>query len=648
MSALPALESTLLRTDRRRRLVRAWTGAWWGLLAGAGIGSVGVGLWKLASLPPSSVRWLWAAAALAPAAGAVIYGWRKSSRLVTARWLDEKHGLQQRLATALDLSERAASRGSGTGAWQPLVVRDAEAAAAGIQLAKIVPFKIPSTASWAVGAWLVILALTFAPAYQTPTQRQAKKDAGLIKDAGKELAGLVKRQLEQRPPVMEAPRRVLAETGELAARLSTAKLTREDALKDLAKVTDDVNREAAGLQRNPALKKMAEAARSGDKGSETGGSTEQKKMEALSQKLGEMASQPDALQGLKKDMEKLQEAAKGVSGDNTPSAAEQREKLAQQASRLAQKAASMGAPMPSLEAAAQALSAAQVENFLKDLKTADMDLNKMAAMSQALAEMKKQASETVGKDLAEQLKNGQVEAAVRSLEAIRKELTQGRMTPQHAAEVSKALAPAKPYGKVPEKLQKALDQMKDGKPGDGEKALAEAQKELKELMDQLADAQAMEAAMASLQQAQMSIGNGMLWSDCNKPGGVPGSGSKNKGGKGVGTWASSSAWSLPDQIDDLWDNSGVKRPDQAGKGQTDRDSNLPQGLVPTKIKGSMQPGAAMPSVTIKGLSLKGTSKVTYSEAVAAAQVDAQAALSQDQVPKAYQNSVRDYFDDFKK
>lgn len=648
MSAFPALESTLLRTDRRRRLVRAWTGAWRGLLAGAGIGAVGVGLWKLASIPPSSVQFLWAAAGLAPVAGAFVYGWRRSSPLVTARWLDEKHGLQQRLATALDLSERTALTGSTRGAWQPLVMRDAEAAASGIQLAKILPFKIPSTASWAIGAWVVILAFAFVPSYQTPSQRQAKKDAGLIKDAGRELAGLIKRQLEQRPPVMEAPRRVLAETGELAAKLSTAKLTREDALKDLAKVTDDVHREAAGLQRNPALKKMAEAAQSSDKGSEAGGSTEQKKMEELSQKLGEMASKPDALQGLKKDMEKLQEAAKGISGDNTPAASEQREKLARQASQLAQKAASMGAPIPSLEAAAQALSAAQIENFLKDLKTADMDLNKMAAMAQALAEMKKHASETVGKDLAEQLKNGQVEAAVQSLEGIRKELAQGRMTPQNAAELSKALAPAKAYGKVPEKLQKALDQMKEGQPGNGEKALAEAQKELKDLMDQLADAQAMEAAMASLQQAQMSIGNGMLWSDCNKPGGIPRSSSKSKGGKGVGTWASSSAWSLPDQIDDLWDNSDVKRPDQAGKGQTDRDSNLPQGLVPTKIKGSMLPGGAMPSVTIKGLSLKGTSKVSYSEAVTAAQVDAQAALNQDQVPKAYQNSVRDYFDDFKK
>ena len=56
----------------------------------------------------------------------------------------------------------------------------------------------------------------------------------------------------------------------------------------------------------------------------------------------------------------------------------------------------------------------------------------------------------------------------------------------------------------------------------------------------------------------------------------------------------------------------------------------------------------MPSITLKGVSIKGQSKVSYTEAVASAQSDAQAALSQEQVPKAYQNSVRDYFDDLKK
>ena len=56
----------------------------------------------------------------------------------------------------------------------------------------------------------------------------------------------------------------------------------------------------------------------------------------------------------------------------------------------------------------------------------------------------------------------------------------------------------------------------------------------------------------------------------------------------------------------------------------------------------------MPSITLKGVSVKGTSNVKFEEAVTSAQQDAQSALSQDQVPRAYQNAVRDYFDDLKK
>jgi hypothetical protein len=48
------------------------------------------------------------------------------------------------------------------------------------------------------------------------------------------------------------------------------------------------------------------------------------------------------------------------------------------------------------------------------------------------------------------------------------------------------------------------------------------------------------------------------------------------------------------------------------------------------------------------VSIKGTSKVSYQEAATAAQSDAQSALSQDKVPRAYQGAVRDYFDDIKK
>jgi hypothetical protein len=56
----------------------------------------------------------------------------------------------------------------------------------------------------------------------------------------------------------------------------------------------------------------------------------------------------------------------------------------------------------------------------------------------------------------------------------------------------------------------------------------------------------------------------------------------------------------------------------------------------------------MPSITLKGVSIKGQSKVDYTESVAAAQSDAQSALSQDKVPRAYQSAVKDYFDDLKR
>jgi hypothetical protein len=39
--------------------------------------------------------------------------------------------------------------------------------------------------------------------------------------------------------------------------------------------------------------------------------------------------------------------------------------------------------------------------------------------------------------------------------------------------------------------------------------------------------------------------------------------------------------------------------------------------------------------------------VQYQEAVTSAQTEAQSALSQDQVPRAYRGAVRDYFDDLK-
>ena len=85
------------------------------------------------------------------------------------------------------------------------------------------------------------------------------------------------------------------------------------------------------------------------------------------------------------------------------------------------------------------------------------------------------------------------------------------------------------------------------------------------------------------------------------------------------------------------------------RGHSDRGpGELTDALQPTKVKGQFSPGGQMPSITLKGISIKGQSTVAYQEAVVAAQSDAQSALSQEQVPRAYQGAVRDYFDDLKK
>ena len=55
----------------------------------------------------------------------------------------------------------------------------------------------------------------------------------------------------------------------------------------------------------------------------------------------------------------------------------------------------------------------------------------------------------------------------------------------------------------------------------------------------------------------------------------------------------------------------------------------------------------MPSISLRGVSIKGSSRVELKAAVSAAQSDALNALNQDKVPNAYRDSVRDYFDDLK-
>ncbi len=323
--------------------------------------------------------------------------------------------------------------------------------------------------------------------------------------------------------------------------------------------------------------------------------------------------------------------------------------MSQALSDLAKKAEELGLSLPSLDEAMKALEASQIDQFLKDLKFAEVDLEKMQAMAKSLQQLQTEMAK-IGKDLAEQLEKGQAQSAQSTLQKMIDQLKAANLSPDQMkkmlAEVDKAVKPGSQYGKVGDFLKDAVGRMQEGDKSGAARSLADASDELKKLMDQLGDAQSLMAMMDALQKAQMCVGNCQGWSQVLGP---PRAGKGGRPGRGVGTWADENGW-LDDYVEqtDRWDNSGLTRPDMEARGLTDRgDGELSDALVPTKVRGQISPGGPMPSITLKGVSIKGVSKVQYQEAVTRAQSDAQSALSQERVPRAYRGAVRDYFDDLK-
>jgi predicted nucleic acid-binding Zn-ribbon protein len=643
MSELQIIESALEQAARRRRWARALRGLWQGLLAGAVLSLLLIGVWHLLPLP----LWTVTIATLVPfpcaLAGLVIGGWRKPVLNEVARWVDGRQHLQERLSTALEVASAP-----NVGTWRDLVVNDAADHIKGLDLRRLVPFRLPRATRWA----LVILALGaglgFVPEYRSKSYLQKKAEQQNIKEIGKQLADLTRHSLEKRPPVLEPTQKALEAVTDLGDQLTKKALTRSEALKDLANVAEKLKDELKEMGKDPALKKLEQAARASTGNDSQTAAGMQKQLESLQKQLGTPTGNPDALDKLKKDLQKLQEAAKGMADKNSPGTEAERQKLSESLSALSKQMQEMGLQMPQLDDAIAALAANQTDLVLKDLEASLTDLEKLRDMAKSLQQLQQQM-EKMGKDLAEQLKNGQPEAAQMSLHKMVNQLKSSNLSQEQlqkiVQEVSKAIDPAANYGKVADHLKDATRQMQAGDKPAGAQSLAAAAKELGDLMQQLGDAQALMATLDNMNKASMCIGSCQGWGSCNKPGFNP---YGSKPGSGVGTWSDSSAeWN--GQWNDRWDNSGIVRPDMDARGHTDRgEGELSDALKPTKVKGQFKPGGQMPSITLKGVSIKGQSKVTYEEAATAAQSDAQSALSQDKVPRAYQGAVRDYFDDLKK
>jgi hypothetical protein len=643
MSEIQIIQTTLERTAGRRRWQRGWRTFWHGLFAGTAFWLFVLALYKLLPLPEQTLTVTAAVSAALLPIGFLIGYWRRPSLAETARWVDARQHFQERISTALEVVTASVAEN-----WRHLVLSDAAGRVRDFDPRKSLPYHLPRIARWSLLLLVLATTLGFVPEYRSTASQQKKKEAQIIQETGKQLAELTRRTLERRPPVMEPTEKALNSVKELGDQLSQAKLTRAEALRDLASATERLKDQAKDLAKDPALRKMEQAARSPTGRSSTSNADLQKQIDSVQKQLGNPNATPDALDKLQKELQQLQKAAAGLPG-NDSAGQQQKEQMSQSLSDLAKRAQELGLSLPSLDEAIKALENSQIDQFLKDLKMTEMDLEKMQAMAKALQELQQQQAQ-LGKDLAEQLDKGQAEAAMQTLQKMIDQLKKGALTEEQLKkmleEVDKAVKPGSQYGKVGDFLKGAVGKMQNGdKPGAAQ-SLADASGELKRLLDQLGDAQSLMASMDALQKAQMCVGNCMGWGQCLAK--IPRAGKGGRPGRGVGTWSDDNGWLTYAQMTDRWDNSGLERPDMAPRGETDRgEGELSDALVPTKVKGKISPGGSMPSITLKGVSIKGQSKVAYTEAVTKAQSEAQSALSQEQVPRAYQGAVKDYFDDLK-
>lgn len=643
MSELQTIETALAEAARRRRWARALRGLWTGLMVGAILSLLLTGAYHLLPLP----LWTLPVAALMPfpcaMIGLIVGGWRKSSLPEVARWVDGRQQLKERLSTALEMAGNPAA-----GSWRDIVLVDAARHAEEIDSKTLLPFHLPRSVKWAVAVLALVAGLGFVPEYRSKAYLQKKNDQQVIKETGRQLADLTRRNLEKRAPTLEPTQKSMEAVKELGDQLAKRSLTRSEALKDLANVADKLKEQIKEMGKDPALKKLEQAARNASGNDTQPASGMQKQIDSLQKQLGMPTGNPDAIDKIKKELEKLEQAAKGLADKNSAGAEAARQKLSESLAALSKQAQEMGLQLPQLDEAINALAANQTDMVLKDLHEATLDLEKMREMAKSLQQLQQQ-TEKLGKDLAEQLKNGQPEAAQQTLQKMISQLRQANLTPEQLqkilSEVSKAVSPAANYGKASEHLNSATKQMQaNNRPGAAQ-ALAAAAKELENLMQQLGDAQELQATLDAMNQASTCIACGKGWQVGNGP---PRAGKGGKPGSGVGTWAEEGA-----QWDGItkagWDNSSVVRPDEDARGHTDRGpGELNDALQPTKVKGQFSPGGQMPSITLHGVSIKGQSKISYEEAATTAQADAQSALSHDQVPRAYQGTVREYFDDLKK
>src|SRR5262249_9701134 len=268
-----------------------------------------------------------------------------------------------------------------------------------------------------------------------------KADQQNIKEVGKQLAELTRRDLQRRPPTLEPTQKAMEAVREVGDQLMKKSLTRSEALKDLANAAEKLKDQIKEMGKDPALKRLEQTSRATNGSDSQTAAGLQKQMETLQKQLGTPTGNPDAMEKLKSQLEKLQQAAQALADKNSSGSEAERQKLSESLSALSKQAQQMGAQLPQLDEAIAALAANQTDLVLKDIQSAMVDLEKMRDMAKSLQQLQQQM-EKMGKDLAEQLKNGQPEAAQMTLQKMASQLQAAKLSPEQLQKMLKEVSQA--------------------------------------------------------------------------------------------------------------------------------------------------------------------------------------------------------------
>jgi hypothetical protein len=644
MSDKQIIDAKIEAAASRRKLQKGWQNMWLGLLIGVCLWLAALGIYKLAPIPQATLVWAGVIGLTLPLAGLLFGLARRFAGSDTARWLDREIGLKERLSTAMELSASVAKNS----AWSALVIRDAAKAAGKIEPGKLLPLRLPSVCRWTLLVLAACVGLGFVPEHRSQAHLDQQHDTAIIEDVGQNLAALTKLQVELSPPHFETTEDALESVQELGWEFKKGKLVRDEALAELSILAERLRDQSSKLDQARTLKKMQQAARTPPGAGRQTKAEMQRQLDELKKSLGgAKEAKPKQFDALKSKMDAVKDAAAGLPDASSPEGQQARQELAQSMADLAKMAEQMGLEMPNIDEALLALESSDIDQFQKNMDIAGEDLQKMADLAKAMQNLQMQMAE-IGKSLGEQLEKGQVPAAIESLKKMMEQLASAQLKPEQLEkmilELQEALDPAADFGECSKRLSDAKGKAKAGDKAAASQSLAEAAEELKKVLQQMGDMENMMAALQNLERAQLAVGNCQSFGSCQKPGVGPSS----KPGGGVGTWGNDSYQLSQEDLAQRWNNSGFSRPEMDARGNTDRgDGKVPEEMVSTRIKGKINPKGPMPSITLRGVSIKGSSKMQFQEAVTAAQSDARNALNQDKVPRAYRDSVRNYFDDLK-